>query len=106
MILMLYLISTNVYSSVNAPHDRGFSYIEVWTLGSQVPILLAFCEYGYILYLKKIETKVGEQNQAMNPSDPKPTLDDMIKKMDFATMIISFIFYVTFASLYWIISFL
>ena len=105
MILMLYLISTNVYNSVNAPYDRGFSYIEVWMLGAQSPILLAFCEYGYILYLKKTETKVGEHNQVMNPRDTKPTLDDKIKKLDFATMTISFVFYVTFASLYWFISF-
>ena len=103
MILTLYLISSNVYSSVNAPYDRGFSYIEVWILGTQLPILLAFFEYGYVLYLKKVETKVREQNQVMNPSDPEPTLDDKIKKMDFATMIISFVFYVTFASIYWII---
>ena len=106
MILMLYLISTNVYNSVNAPHERGFSYIEVWMVGAQFPILLAFFEYGYILYLKKTEAKIGEQNQVMNPRDPKPTLDDKIKKLDFVTMTISFIFYVTFASLYWFISLL
>ena len=104
MILMLYLISTNVYNSVNAPYDRGFSYIEIWMLGAQFPILLAFFEYGYILYLKKTEAKIGEQNQAIYPRDPKPTMDDMIKKLDFVTMIISFVFYVTFASLYWFIS--
>ena len=103
MILMLYLISTNVYNSVNAPYDRGFSYIEIWMLGAQFPILLAFFEYGYILYLKKTEAKIRMQNHAMNPRDPKPTLDDKIKKMDFTTMIISFVFYVIFASLYWII---
>ena len=103
MILTLYLISSNVYNSVNAPYDRGFSYIEVWILGTQFPILLAFFEYGYVLYLKKVETKVREQNQGMNPSDPEPTLDDKIKKMDFTTMIISFVFYVIFASIYWII---
>ena len=104
MILMLYLISTNVYNSVNAPHERGFSYIEVWMVGAQFPILLAFFEYGYILYLKKTEAKIGEQNQVMNPRDPKPTLDDKIKKLDFVIMTISFVFYVTFASLYWFIS--
>ena len=101
MILTLYLISSNVYNSVNAPYDRGFSYIEVWILGTQLPILLAFFEYGYVLYLKKVEAKVGEQSQVMNPSNPN--LDDRIKKMDFVTMIISFVFYVTFAFLYWII---
>ena len=105
MILTLYLITTNVYNSVNAPYDRGFSYIEVWMLGAQFPILLAFFEYGYVLYLQKNEAKIGEQNQAMNPRFPKLQLDDRIKKLDFCTMTISFIFYITFGSLYWFISF-
>merc|ERR1712008_241988 len=52
MILMLYLISTNVYNSVEAPTNRGFSYIEVWQLGTQFPILLAFFEYGFVLLWK------------------------------------------------------
>ena len=45
----LFLISSNVYASVNAPSSRGFSYIEVWIIGSQVPIVIALFEYGCIL---------------------------------------------------------
>ena len=52
MIVTLYLISANVYNSVDAPKGRGFSYIELWMIGSQCPILLALCEYGFVLYLK------------------------------------------------------
>ena len=48
MIVTLYLISENVYNSVEAPRNRGFSYIEIWMLGSQFPILLALFEYGSI----------------------------------------------------------
>ena len=57
MILTLYLISANVYNSVEAPIGRGFSPIEVWMLGTQIPILLALFEYGFVLYLKKIDMK-------------------------------------------------
>ena len=39
MVLTLYLISANVYNSVDAPNSRGFSYIEIWMLGTQFPIL-------------------------------------------------------------------
>ena len=53
MIVTLYLISANVYNSVEAPHPRGFSFIEIWMIGTQIPILLALCEYGFVLYLKK-----------------------------------------------------
>ncbi len=65
MIVTLYLISANVYNSVDAPNGRGFSYIEIWMLGAQFPILLALCEYGFILYLKKVAKK-SEEDQTMN----------------------------------------
>ena len=57
MIVTLYLISANVYNSVEAPSGRGFSPIEIWMLGTQIPILLALFEYGFVLYLKKIDMK-------------------------------------------------
>ena len=59
MILTLYLISANVYNSVEAPSGRGFSPIEMWMLGTQIPILLALFEYGFVLYLKKIDMKTA-----------------------------------------------
>ena len=49
----LYLIATNVYSSVHAPTRRGFSYIEIWMIGIQIPILTGVIEYGILLALKK-----------------------------------------------------
>ena len=35
MIVTLLLISSNVYTNVDAPKIRGFSFIEVWIAGSQ-----------------------------------------------------------------------
>ena len=89
MIVTLYLISANVYNSVEAPKSRGFSYIEIWMIGAQIPILLALVEYGFILHLKKIR---------------KQNLDDKIKKLDYATMIISFIYFIVFTTIYWIVA--
>ena len=63
MIVTLYLISANVYSSVEAPKDRGFSYIESWMIITQFPILLALCQYGIVLYWKKIAKKPRNQNE-------------------------------------------
>ena len=103
MILTLYLISANVYNAVEAPSTRGFSYIEVWILGTQASILLALFEYGFILLLKKIDKeKTNEENQQVDQHDVVPDLDGKIKKLDFATMIISLISIVTFISIYWI----
>ena len=101
MIVTLYLISANVYNAVDAPLTRGFSYIEVWILGTQAPILLALFEYGFILLLKKVaKKKTTEENQ----DETELEMDDKIKKLDFATMIFSFIFFIIFATVYWIVA--
>ena len=98
MIVTLYLISANVYSSVKAPKERGFSYIEIWMIGTQFPILLALCEYGFILYWKKIARKSGNQNDV----ESKEKLDEQIKSLDFAMLIFSFVYFILFAIIYWI----
>ena len=96
MIVTLYLISANVYNSVDAPKNRGFSYIEVWMLGSQCPILLALLQYGFILSLKKF-VALSDQNETKN-------FEKMIKMLDLATMIFSFCCFIMFASVYWIVA--
>ena len=53
MLVTLFLISTNVYSSINAPPERGFSYIELWMVGMQLPICIALVQYSIILGVKK-----------------------------------------------------
>ena len=98
MIVTLYLISANVYSSVEAPKERGFSYIEIWMIGTQFPILLSLCEYGLILYWKKIAKKPGNQNEI----ESKEKLDEQIKCLDFAMLIFSFVYFIIFAIIYWI----
>ena len=47
MLVMLYLISANVYNSISAPPGRGFSYIELWMVGMQIPILVALIGESY-----------------------------------------------------------
>ena len=44
---------TNIYNSVKAPAQRGFSYIEIWMIGVQIPILVGILEYAILLALKK-----------------------------------------------------
>ena len=88
MIVTLYLISANVYNSVDAPQSRGFSYIEYWMLITIFPIALALEEYGWILLLKRIDMKSEK---------------GLIKKIDFTTMTVSLILFLIFAALYWII---
>ena len=53
--MTLFLIVSNVYNSVKAPAKRGFSYIEIWMVGVQIPILTGLTEYGVLLALKKYQ---------------------------------------------------
>ena len=62
LLVTLYLIATNVYNSVKAPPKRGFSYIEIWMIGVQIPILTGLTEYGVLLALKKYHQ--DEKNMA------------------------------------------
>ena len=117
MIVVLYLISANVYNSVDAPSNRGFSFIEVWMIGTQIPILLAVFEYGLVLYLKKIKIKSAEEIEAIKQNekglrrfshvhviDNGPKLDKNIKKLDFFTMVSSLVYFIMFVSVYWTIA--
>ena len=103
MIVTLYLISANVYNSVEANKNRGFSFIEVWMIGTQIPILLALCEYGFILYLKKVSKEKDSQIHIMNIDKPRPCLDEKIKKLDFAAMVFSMFYFIIFSCIYRII---
>ena len=99
MIVTLYLISTNVYNCVEAPNIRGFSYIETWMVGTQIPILVSILEYGVILYWKKITTSNDYENQTI--VEKMSDLEEKIKRIDFGAMILSSIYFLIFVILYW-----
>ena len=57
MVITLCLISFNVYNAIDAPPKRGFSYIEVWMVGMEIPIIFALLEYSIILGLNRCSHK-------------------------------------------------
>ena len=59
LLVTLFLISSNTYNSItkDIPHDRGFSYIEMWLIGTQGNILVALIEYAFLLAWKKCSSK-------------------------------------------------
>ena len=103
MLVTLFLISANVYNSVEAPNNRGFSYIEIWMIGAQIPILFALCEYGFILNLKKMAKKTDDQNDVLNLDKKRSNLDEKIKRLDYAAIIFSLFYFIAFASIYLIV---
>ena len=108
MLITLYLITSNVYGSVEAPKSRGFSYIEVWMVGIQATILLAIFEYVIILVLKRRMkgkngvTQVQGANQVKQAPPPPQKIEAMVKTMDELTTLGSALFFITFNVCYWL----
>ena len=106
LIITLYLIAANIYSSLSAPPGRGFSYIELWMVGIQVPILVSLVEYSVILGLRKYwkqqarEAKVFASRESSQNSIPKIP-DISFDKVDMITCIVSLIYYFLFCLCYW-----
>ena len=112
MLVTLCLISCTVYIAVDAPPHRGFSYIELWFLGTQLPILFAMVEYSLILgcykilnhkRFKSINVKVISVAQ-MGTKMPKMSssfnLDHLVFLIDVISFIVSASFMAFFSLLY------
>ena len=109
--ITLDLIATNTYNSVKAPPGRGFSYVEIWLLGVQIPILLAIVEYGILLTMKRVnQKKTPDQNKIQVLYNGSQTtirerkimdVEKIGKTMDLWTFIISLSFIIIFNIVYW-----
>lgn len=107
LLVTLYLICSNVYNSLKAPKKRGFSYLEIWNVGVQIPILLAIFEYGFILTWKRCK-KIGNANKVFDlttQEDKEKNLKKTLKKVDAWTFNLSLGFMTLFNLVYWSIAF-
>ena len=111
--MTLDLIATNVYNSVKAPPNRGFSYVEVWMVGVQVPILVGILEYGIILALQKYcklkeesVIKVGDHPRASAIQNKEINHDwnEMSQTLDKWTFFGSTLFICLFNIIYWYVT--
>ena len=57
---------------MKAPAERGFSYIEIWMIGIQIPILTGLIEYGVLLSFKKYSQ---EDKEISNPKEEKNVIN-------------------------------
>ena len=99
LLITLYLIVSNVYNSLKAPEDRGFSYLEIWMTGIQAMILFAIIQYGWVLKTLKYQ----KNNLQM---DDMEDLKKFIAKMDKVGFFLALTLFLLFVSLYWIIALL
>ena len=95
---------------MKAPSGRGFSYIEMWLLGIQIPIISAIVEYGILLTMKRMQKKEnGQIKVQVIHSGNLPQirekaiwdLDQIGKKMDKWSFISSLSFIIIFIIVYW-----
>ena len=113
LLITLDLIATNTYNSVKAPSGRGFSYIEIWLIGIQIPILLAIFEYGILLTIKRISKQEVAQTKIHVISSGTETqirsrklrdMDQIGKTMDKWTFFGSLCFMIIFNIVYWCVA--
>ena len=109
MLVTLCLISSNVYIAVDAPLQRGFSYIEVWFLGMQLPILFAIVEYSLILGMNNflIGKDVNVKVTMMGPIGKKvlfskENMEFLAYFLDLISFISSAILFIIFCFIYWV----
>ena len=97
LLVTLYLITSNVYGSVEAPDSRGFSYIEIWMVGVEITMLLAIFEYIIILVLKRRQKAKNDRLTHVQSVDQgKAGGEEMFKTIDELTTIGSALFFLTF----------
>ena len=89
MVVTLCLIAINSYNSVDAPKTRQFSYIEVWMIGVQIPIIISILEYGLIIGLQRFSVKFQIQSAAI------------YKQLDMLALFGTFAFFSSFNLWYW-----
>ena len=100
LVVTLFLITVNVYNSVDAPPNRGFSYIELWMVGMQLPIIVAIVEYIVILGLTRY-LKYKDTSRIYATENFKRNLD-WILYVDVITFTVSIVYYVMFFIIYWV----
>ena len=88
------------------PQKRGFSYIEIWVLGTQGIILFAIIEYGIVLAWKKYgtedETAPSQMNHNGKWQTPKKPKNEIINSIDFMSFLTSLLLFLGFNISYWI----
>ena len=88
MLVTTFLVVTAIYGSVEAPPLRGFTYIELWYIGVQIPIIFAIIEYGITLAALRFN---GVDTQ-LKYFPEGTTTGEVSKKVDLISFFLSFAF--------------
>ena len=97
LLITIFLIITNIYNSVNAPKDRGFSFIEMWILGIDFQVLAAIIEYSYVI-LQKRKRISAMYNNATEESN----YESRLTMIDRNALIASSAYFIMFQAIFWL----
>ena len=100
LLITIFLINTNIYNSVNAPKDRGLSFIEMWILGIDFQILAAIIEYSYVILQKRKRVSVMDYDSVEDTD-----YDSKLRMIDRYSLIASFAYFIMFQTIFWLIVF-
>ena len=53
LLITLYFITTNIYVNTIAPSTRGISHMDIWIIGAKIPIQIGIFQYGIILSISR-----------------------------------------------------
>ena len=81
MLVTSFLIVSGIYASIEAPPYRGLSFVELWYIGIQTPILIAMLEYGTILAIIKYGLYGGIEGK-IKLGDKTVKLGNLLNKVD------------------------
>ena len=104
------MIRHNLGHSIEGPKSRGFSYIEIWFVGMQIPIIFGIMEYAMLLTMKRYlpiestEIIKVQPNGSFNQDKNQFDIDNFSKKMDKWALIGCLIFIIIFTAAYWTIA--
>ena len=97
MLLTICLISMTIYVSVQAPPNRGLSFIEIWIIGMLIPTILAILESSWILL--KLRSMKKDQNSMT--SDVTEENETKLRLYDFIMAVSLTVYFCLFQTVYW-----
>ena len=103
MLLTILLISTTIYGGVEAPPQRGMSYIEIWIVGMQIPTLIAIFETGYALLQYRRLEKLNESVRPMDINEKTSKSVDT-RLYDIVTGGLLIAYFLLFQITYWLVA--
>lgn len=87
LLITLCLIMINSYHSVDAPTNRGFSNVEIWFVGTLIPILFSLLEFGIVLAVQKFASAYSKKS--------------MLRRIDFFSFIMTSVYIACFNIFFW-----